>query len=261
MEEFNITKLALNISSMLIKDPKSTAEFWVNDSLDYNHAINIVNKFHSYFHFEQSNICLQAAKIFQSLGDRKSQEKYLIQAIFQDHINYEALSEIHKFPGYEDIYPKTSSSDKYNSHIHLESQYLKFAIGEFNHNIQIAKLDEAIILLEDGDVTCAKNVLKNIESYCFSDKAIDVLKWEMVLSLHRYFLLKAKICYAENDPKEALTNILKSLTMVEKSHKDYHHQAAIIYLKRSQYFKEQGEETLAKNDVIKALDLYPHILG
>ncbi len=57
-----------------------------------NHATSKIEKFHSFFHFEQSYFHLQLAKKLFNEGKIKEAEKQLDFSIFQDHANIEALS-------------------------------------------------------------------------------------------------------------------------------------------------------------------------
>lgn len=55
---------------------------------------------------------------------------------------------------------------------------------------------------------------------------------------------------------KALENIEKAIDMLEKSHEQYHKHAALCYIKRANIFKQQGNIILAKNDLVKANDLF-----
>lgn len=239
MPTSNFIENVLRIDPNIILDKSRTLDYWLYDCCDSHKAIEYINQFHSYFHFEQSNLCLQAAKIFSSLGYKDKELEYLEKAIFQDHINYEAIGRFAGLNGdaieYRDIIP-------YNSHIKLESDYLKRFIGEFILTQSISKLDRAILYYDERDVEKASDLIITIK-----EKG------------HRLLLLKAQI-YTFNTLYElALEEILEAISLVEAAHKSYHRAAAHVYKLRAEKHMNEGYIELAQNDLIKSRDLDPEL--
>jgi hypothetical protein len=96
------------------------------DDGDLNHLNNsvaIINKFHSYFHFEQSFLYLIAAYINYLMSNKQEQEYFLEKAIFQDHLNIQALN----FNTYHDDINKLFSYDKNHEFLNNDAiRCLKF---------------------------------------------------------------------------------------------------------------------------------------
>jgi 2-amino-4-hydroxy-6-hydroxymethyldihydropteridine diphosphokinase len=57
-------------------------------------ATILVEKFHSFFHFEQSYFHLKLAILSANIGDKKQEKEQLDLAIFQDRLNFQAISMI-----------------------------------------------------------------------------------------------------------------------------------------------------------------------
>lgn len=55
-------------------------------------AAHKIEKFHSFFHFEQSYFHLQLAILYRNIGDYEKAKEQLELAIFQDHLNKQAKS-------------------------------------------------------------------------------------------------------------------------------------------------------------------------
>jgi len=240
MSSIDFTKGVLRIDPELIIDKSKTLEYWFYDYKDLHQAVALVNRFHSYFHFEQSNLCLLAAKIAALLKNDQMELAYLEKAVFQDHLNYEALVRLAKFSEIE--LPIHAKSGSYNSHIKYEADFLKFSIGDFLDCHKIKKLDQAILLYEKGGISEALELADDIDQ-----------------ELHRLILLKASINMHHKCFELALSQIDYALQLVESSHQAYHQTAAKVYQVRAQEYENKGFIELAKNDLIKASDLDPTI--
>jgi len=98
-----------------------------------NRCINLCEKFHSYFHFEESYFRLLLAK---NLDNQELYIKELEAAIFQDPLNYEAKNLLLEILSSEDErlndhrYIGHVKTDKYERDFEDYSQFLTFAIGE-----------------------------------------------------------------------------------------------------------------------------------
>lgn len=227
----------LRINPAIIIDKSSTLDYWLKDVRDLNKAVEYINLFHSYFHFEQSNLCLEASKICAYLGYHDKEQQYLEKAIFQDHINYEALARVSFLKGDSVSY---QPNIPYNSYIKFESVYLERFIGAFFPSERILKLDQAIQFFDQGDAEGAAQLVV-----------------EMNEGLHRLLLLQAKISACNNRYELALNKVTEALRLIEQSHKAYHRAAAYVYKLRADEYQGKGQFDLAKNDLIKSKDLDP----
>jgi hypothetical protein len=189
------------------------------DSL--NNSILIINKFHSYFHFEQSFLYLIAAYINYLIGYEDAKKLYLEKAIFQDHNNIQALE-------FEMLKDDLDQLLVYNKHYKYERDFLSFALGDFNKTKDLILLDEFI---SSGE----KNSECNYQS-------------------HRLYFAKSMKYLLSNKLDNALLEIYKSVKMLENSHQSYHKLASDIYAKRSDMFKSMGQVELAGNDMVKSRD-------
>ena len=238
MKIIDFTGAILRIDSALVIDNSRTLEYWLLESKDLHRAVGVVNHFHSYFHFEQSNLCLHAAKICEMLQNEQMEIMYLEKAIFQDHLNHEALRRLAKFSSLE--IENSLVSALYDSHIKYEADFLRHSVGNFLHCEKIVKLDGAISSYEEGDIMGAL-------------KLVD----EMNEGSHRLLLLKANINIHLENYELALSQVDRALLLIEESHKQYHRVASIVYQLRAKEYEDRGLIELAKNDMIKARDLNP----
>lgn len=55
-------------------------------------ATILVEKFHSFFHFEQSYFYLKLAILYSNINDQKLEKEQLDLAVFQDRLNFQAIS-------------------------------------------------------------------------------------------------------------------------------------------------------------------------
>lgn len=230
----NLYSDILNIPEEIIRDNDNNINHILSSTnstelMKLNKAVEIVNKFHSYFHFEQSYAYLIVAYLYGTLSDNDNINLYLDKAIFQDHTNSIALD----FTGkeFQDVLD-------YDKAIKFEDVFLDFAVGLHDENREVQKLDSGMILALNGDFEEASNHSYNI-SY----------------NSHRLLLLKSIIFGWQKEYNAALEYALKAAKMLEKSHKDYHQYASNIYRMRAAIFEELGKPDLAKNDIIKAQDL------
>jgi len=240
MSHIDFTKLVLNIDDHLIADHKNTLEYSINIEKDLNKAIAIINKFHSYFHFEQSNIYLNAAKIYKFIGNQELELEFLEKAIFQDHINYEAIAEIAKFDRYLD--QAHGENIKYNSFIKFERDFIDFSIEHSNFCDKIASLDRALKYFDQDKYKVAEELIVELE-----------------FKTHRYYLLKTGLLAAKNQISEAITFLNQAIEIIERAHLQYHLVAASTYKARGLRFLSLGDDQLAQNDFIKAKGLNPKI--
>lgn len=85
-------------------------------------ATKLVEKFHSYFHFEQSFFHLQLALIYLKEGLQDKAKIELDSAIFQDHINQQALA----------LSTNSSIFEEYKRPHQTFMQYLTFATNDLD---------------------------------------------------------------------------------------------------------------------------------
>ncbi|MBN9543501.1 MAG: hypothetical protein J0G32_06915 [Alphaproteobacteria bacterium] len=202
---FNISRDVLGIPDKAIKNHIYTAEYWYflgdEDVDNIMKSILIINKFHSYFHFEQT-----ALYLFKALINKEKSAYYIEKSLFQDHQNKAAIDAKNgKELGIEDILG-------YPHNIRTDDDFLKFAL-------------------------------------------IDYTPAELLFS-HRKLFMQATEFYRNNDIINAEKFIDDAINLIEEKHDLYHKNAAICYLKRAYIFEKHDRIELAKNDRIKANDLY-----
>jgi hypothetical protein len=238
----------LNISESIILDQTNNAHHWLSlfdqtsdtaHALSYiNNTVALINKFHSYFHFEQSfayNIC---AYIYHAIGEKELKAKYLDKAIFQDHINDHAIRFDELITDITSVDDHISLLMSYDKNYRYEQDFLRFAIGNGHSDAQ--QIDEGLKALFEKDMVGSKKMLPDID-----------------YKSHRLYLAKVILGILEGQYNDSLDLILITLNEMEAAHQRYHKFASDIYLKRAKIFASIGEAALAKNDRIKADDLFP----
>jgi len=195
--------------------------------------IEIVNKFHSYFHFEQSFCYTLYAYILHLKNDQISKNQYLSKALFQDRINSIALDFNNKIDTKGLLWLSL-----YNKNYQYESMFLQFAVGTFEETSEITLLDRLIKLVFDSKIALAV-----------------ALQDEINYSSHRQYLIKSIIAINLGDLALAEDKIKCAINMLEDSHKKYHKYAAKLYASRAVIFEELGLNDLSKNDIFKFHDL------
>ena len=234
----------LNIPKEIILEQNNDINYWLFGTSEnkfyqeklpkINHAIAIINRFHSYFHFEQSFAYLLCAYGYFLKNEASFQVEYLTKAIFQDHINQQAIDFSELING--DLRNDLRLLFSYEKNLKLETEFLHFAIGRFKLLPDIEILDSEIREI------LTLNYPRAVSSNYYS---------------HRVLIIKYVEALFNEKLEGAIVNILKAVKMLETSHQQYHQLASNIYLKRAEIFTKLGEMELSKNDAIKASDLFP----
>lgn len=249
--ELNINQVLL-LDNYKFNDSSNNIEFLnqqalITKSLDerlnlLSRAASLVEKFHSFFHFEQSYFHLLLAKNYLITNQNDFAAEELRAAIFQDHINYEAQDLLNNKP------PKVFYERLFKSF----AEYISFASGEAvtkivaqgywtikadtkenineiinrirehhqNYHIEAAKiyLNRALIFynlheanLAKNDIIKANNLDSNIKSKIYFNEIISQMGKVTVLGLgsnlgDRMFFLNNAIKLLEDQ------NILKFIT-------------------------------------------------
>ena len=159
-------------------------------------CVNLCEKFHSYFHFEQSYFHLL-------LGKQMNSKKAFEDAIIQDPLNNEARHYLERV-GIE------FTGIPYQRDFKNFSDFLSFAIGDTAINAPYPQ-----------------------QSYWdFYNKYIT--KWDV-------------------------KDLEKTIEAISVAHKSYHMNAAKIYYNRHLCFLQMDNKILAKNDLVKAMNLDKNI--
>lgn len=127
--ELNINKCLL-LENFKFKDSYNNID-WLNAEAIFRNnleeklnlltmAANQLEKFHSFFHFEQSFFHLQLAIKYLQLGKKEEADVQLEAAIFQDHVNKQAIN----------LKQNIQNNDTYKRPYDSFLEYLKFASGE-----------------------------------------------------------------------------------------------------------------------------------
>ena len=207
-----------------------------NDIVIMNQVIAIFDRYHSYFHFEQSFASLLCAYVFYLSKKADLVDKYLKKAVFQDPLNNIAVN----FPQYMQnllIHPNLDFLQNYIKHYFYEQDFLCFAVRKFHNLTQIKLIDAATNLVLSGN-----------HQDCITLLASATYK------SHRISNTLAMAHLISQDLPNAKLNALKSLTLLEQQHLKYHQLASHLYLKRATLFTKLNLIDLAKNDHIKAAD-------
>jgi hypothetical protein len=230
----------LNIAPSVMSDNSNNVNYWLMQIVatnnyhinlaHINQIISIIEKFHSYFHFEQSFVYTISACAHYAAKDFNSTSELLAKALFQDPINTLALN----------LPNQMQTVLLYDKNYRYEQSFLRFAIKEFVTSRQLEFLDQAI-------------------SYVYLDRIRDaqILLEDFFYDSHRFWLIKAIISYYNYDFSSALQQIKHAARMLETSHQNYHQYAARIYALRAKIFNQLGQSQIAKNDLVKARNLCP----
>ncbi|MBN8828772.1 MAG: hypothetical protein J0H68_08705 [Sphingobacteriia bacterium] len=262
-----INTTALNLKESDFVDYNKNIEYLTNTEIEnlisVNEAIKLVNRFHSYFHFEQSYAYNLLADCYFLLQDKQKAIEIYEKAIFQDHLNTIAIKSlifasdtenskqkyIAQLSKLNENYEINFNSDLllirtnkgYAPQFRYEREYIKFATLNSEvlvQNKEVDLLDKAIKLVEIKTFTEAKKIL-------------DILK----INSHRKNIADALIALNIEDVEIAIKYLKEAVINLEARHKSYHQEASLIYLKRASIFKNLGEIELFKNDLVKANDL------
>ncbi len=231
----------LNIPENIILDQNNDINYWlarINDdnkeNLIYaNKAIYIVNKFHSYFHFEQSFAYALGAYVYSMLNEPHFQQECLTKALFQDPQNQQAI-DFDKVINHGALINDLEFLLSYDKNLRYEYDFLQFAIGNFKPLKEIEILDQEIkqILSLENTIVISSNYHS-----------------------HRTKIAKTISALLRNNLNEATKQIQEAIKMLEDAHPQYHQFASSTYLKRAKIFSLLGEVELSKNDIRKANDL------
>jgi hypothetical protein len=205
-----------------------------------NRVVALINKFHSYFHFEQSFAYTICAYIYHLKSEVALRLEYLEKAIFQDHINRHAIDFKNLINDEHSIDSHMQLLLSYGKNHPYEKEFLRFAIGEFAATAEVELMDEAIGHALSGKISEAKSIMNGLD-----------------YRSHRLGVCSSIVAIFERDLDSGLEVILKTLKAMENAHQNYHKLASLIYLKRSDIFGKLDQMDLAKNDRVKANDLFP----
>lgn len=210
------------------------------DIASLSKLIDYANKFHSYFHFEQSFAYLLCAFLYKQMGKSEKVEEFLEKSLFQDHTNPIAL---------EFDNPTILDILSYDRHFMSEDDFLDFALGDHLIDDLAEYIDMEIYNLErhfkgeEGDST-----------YKLSKEPLREYDPE---STHRMAILHSLYEIKRDNIASALTYALEAARNLEDSHQAYHKYASELYKDRARVFEEMGQKSLSKNDLVKANDLFP----
>jgi len=230
--------LHVNDEKMLLP-AENINNFLKSDIGSLNRAIEYINKFHSYFHFEQSFAYLLCAYCARTLGLESEMKEYLDKSIFQDHTNIFAINFKNK-----DIAELLS----YGRNIMYEDDFWDFVLGDHHKDEMIEDLDLAIEY-------CVRKIQNQ-------EQIIPRVAHEKDFEYHKNTSHRIAFLYSLRhimleDFERAFIYAQNMVDNLEASHKRYHEYAAYIYTRRAKVFEELEQESLAKNDLIKANDLNP----
>lgn len=217
----------------------------INNIADYdlktlNDLIQYVNRFHSYFHFEQSFAYSLCAFIYHRMNKPILVDEFISKALFQDHTNPIALN--FKNPTIEHIL-------SYDRHIMYEDDFLDFALGDHVLDELAEYLDYEILKLVKYFKEKPKKPLYKIKK-----KPLPGMdeKWT-----HRLGILHSLNQIKEDNIANAIDYALMAARNLEDSHEAYHKYASDLYKRRAEAFKKICQWELAENDLLKSEDLFP----
>lgn len=202
----------------------------------FTDLLNEVERFHCYFHFEQSFLYSLSAYALRALGDESGALVYLEKSLFQDRLNDGAKQLLSSINGKETF--SLREILEYSKNYKYERDFLKFALGVFNYTEEIKILDEFSEKLFSGREAGDYLMLKKL-SYPSHRKLI----------AQGFFFLRAE------SYEKASEFFLKGEKLLESAHRKYHSYASSLYASRSRIFGILGEKDLSKNDKKKSLYL------
>lgn len=205
----------------------------------FSRAIVALDKFHSYFHFEQSFVLTILAYICNLKGDKKHAIECADKAIFQDPLNYVAKNFLKRKP------LTWNAITSYDKHFKYEKDFLEFVGGEFKPHAETDILDKVIQCLFD------KKTKKKLPAK--HKKIVSHTKH----TSHRVNIARAVMALNEKKLADSHKHITQALKKLEEAHKAYHQYASMLYKKRADLFNKLGQIDLAKNDLIRAENLFP----
>ncbi|MCF8462953.1 MAG: hypothetical protein K9G11_03500 [Rickettsiaceae bacterium] len=230
--------IILNIDQNIILTKQNNVNYYLANSEvgigEITQAIGYIEKFHSYFHFEQSFCYLLLAYIYHHQSDANTRDEYLEKSIFQDHYNIQALDFRNGFE---------SNIDEillYDKHHRYEADFLNFAVGPHDTPKEVELLDDIITKLYELKTQEAKKLLEKLN-----------------YNSHRVQVAKGLLKLYSQQEADAVNFFQQACKNLESKHRQYHQYAASIYKKRAQLFFKSQLIELGKNDLVKAKNLFP----
>lgn len=206
-------------------------------------AAELCEKFHSYFHFEQSFLNLQLAEKLEQNGELVEAASYYDQAIFQDHLNKRAHLKL------LNCYKLLDEPDKI---IELQNYQRRFNIElEDDHHYKRPFATFAEYIKFATNTTFSFETMTETEWACILP--YDYYQHKKILpnKVDNFWL--SFLCYNITDEIKSLK---RSIDLIKNAHDQYHQNSAKIYYNRSLIYTNLSMPELAKNDIIKANNLY-----
>jgi len=182
-------------------------------------CVELCEKFHSYFHFEQSYFHTSLAKLYLELQSTEDAVRQLEKALFQDPLNGEALH----------LLVRTWSQSENPAEV---EKYQKHCIS---HNVNP----------DDG-----RSYSRNFRNFT------DFLKFAIANPVERAPIEESYwAAYEKYQTSSKIEYLMETVEQAAKCHALYHANAARIYYNRHIVFCELGHHDLAKNDLFKSRNL------
>jgi tetratricopeptide (TPR) repeat protein len=195
---------------------------------------------HHYYHYQSSAQYMWLGKTLQLLGKNDEAIKAYKNAIFQDHLNYEATERIASCrlevtPNNFEMVSRSLQLVEYTKHPATD---LKFCISINKTPDEATRNhDKALMLYLSGGYRSALAALLDLEH-----------------SNSRF--LMAKCWFALKNYENAHEHLREAIRISHIHHDTYHRTASDEHLVRGRQFMESGEIDLAIADFSKALDLH-----
>ncbi len=186
-------------------------------------CVDLCEKFHSYFHFEQSYFHLLLAKLYLERDEKDDAIKQLEKSLFQDHLNHEALDLLIKY------YNETQDNDELEKYKNHASSYM----------VKIGRTE-----VYSRNFSDFEGFLK----FALSDPVFNEPESQSYWVMYEKYLKSPSV-----------DHLIKTIDIISKNHALYHNNAARIYYNRHLIFQELGDIGLAKNDMIKSKNLDPEL--
>lgn len=200
----------------------------------FDEPLRVCDRQHHYFHYQSSAQYLWLARTYDALGEYEEAKNCYDKAIFQDHLNMEAIEG--KQYGHQGIV----TPPKYDKHPSRDRDFCA-AIGQPVSSVTLVH-DQGVLFMETHQYEKA--------FLCF-----DAAVYESPEHSNSYFG-RGKCQFIQQQFVAACSDFREAIRLSHHMHDSYHRNASDLHAQRARWFETQGEMDLAIADYSKALDLF-----
>jgi tetratricopeptide (TPR) repeat protein len=206
--------------------------------MPFNPALSSLpcDHYHHHYHYQSSAQYIWLAETLLALGQKDDALNAYGKAVFQDHLNAEAITR--------------------KKAVECEGTTLSLVPLYDTHPATDAEFCEAV-----GKAPTAATALHDEAAACFAarnhDGALTAIDRAIAAEPRHInsYLLRGKIHFMQNEYEKAKADLQESVRLAHLDHEAYHRTASAEHLTRARKFCDEQQYDLAITDCTKALDL------